>query len=117
MKAVLEDQGCESNSTVAVLADGADGLGGIVRRAIPQEAPRTILDWFHISMRLRHIEQMSPSMMELFPGEEALSKIFRLRHKMWNGQWQGAINRMRDCYRGTSMEATTVTPLHAERVK
>jgi hypothetical protein len=50
MKAMLEDQGCNSNSTVAVLADGADGLGGIVRRAIPQ-APRTILDWFHIVRR------------------------------------------------------------------
>jgi hypothetical protein len=47
MKAVLEDHGCHSNSMVAVLADGADGLGGIVQRATPQ-APRTILDWFHV---------------------------------------------------------------------
>jgi hypothetical protein len=116
MKAMLEDQGCNSNSTVAVLADGVDGLGGIVRPAIPQ-APRTILDWFHISMRLRHIEQMGPSMTGLFPGEEALSKISRLRHKMWNGQWHGALHRMRDCYHGTSMVATTVTSFHAERVK
>jgi hypothetical protein len=116
MKAVLEDQGCNSNSMVAVLADGADGLGGIVRRVIPQ-TPRTILDWFHISMRLRHIEQMVPSMMELFPQVEALGKIPRLRYKMWNGQWRGALHRMRDCYYGTSLVATTITPIHAERVK
>jgi hypothetical protein len=116
MKAVLEDQGCNSNSMVAVLADGADGLGGIVRRVIPQ-TPRTILDWFHISMRLRHIEQMGPSMMELFPQVEALGKIPRLRYKMWNGQWRGALHRMRDCYHGTGLVATTITPIHAERVK
>ena len=112
MKAILENQGCNSNSTVAVLADGADGLGGIVRRAIPQ-TPRTILDWFHISMRLRHIEQMGPSMMELFPEVEALGKISRLRHKMWNGQWRGALHRMRDCYQGIRVIAKTVTSLHA----
>jgi hypothetical protein len=116
MKAILEDQGCNSNSTVAVLADGADGLGGIVRRAIPQ-TPRTILDWFHIGMRLRHIEQMGPSMMELFPEVEALGKISRLRHKMWNGQWRGALHRMRDCYQGIRVIAKTVTSHHAERVK
>jgi hypothetical protein len=116
MKALLEDQGYHGNSMAAVLADGADGLGGIVRHAIP-EAPRTILDWFHISMRLCHIKQMGPSMIGLFAGVEALSKIPRLRHKMWNGQWQGALHRMRDCYRGTSIGATTVTSFHAERVK
>jgi hypothetical protein len=116
MKAILEDQGCNSNSMVAVLADGADGLGGIVRRVIPQ-TPRTILDWFHIGMRVRHIEQMGSSMMELFPDVEALGKIPRLRYKMWNGQWRGALHRMRDCYLGTSLVATTVTTFNAERVK
>ena len=116
MKAVLEDQGCNPNSMVAVLADGADGLGGIVRRVIPQ-TPRTILDWFHISMRVRHIEQMGPSMIKLFPELEALDKIPRLRYKMWNGQWKQAIHRMRDCYLGTDLVAATVTSFHAERIK
>jgi hypothetical protein len=40
-----------------VLADGADGLGNLVS-ATAEETTRA-LDWFHISMRLRSIEQMS----------------------------------------------------------
>jgi len=64
-----------------------------------------------------HIEQMGPSMVTLFPRTEALSKISRLRHKMWNRQWQGALHRMRDRYHGTCLEPTTVTSFHAERVK
>jgi hypothetical protein len=116
MKALLADQCCHGNLMVAVLADGADGLGGFVRHAIPQ-TPRTILDWFHISMRPRHIEQMGRSMIGLFPGVVALRKIPRLRNKMWNGQWQGALHRMGDCYRGTNIGAATITSFHAERVK
>jgi hypothetical protein len=53
----------------------------------------------------------------LFPEVEALGKTSRLRHKMWNGQWRGAPHRMRDCYQGTRVIATTVTSLHAERVR
>jgi hypothetical protein len=57
MKAALADQGWTEKSRVTVLADGADGLKSVVQDAVPQ-VPRNILDWFHISMRLRPIEQM-----------------------------------------------------------
>jgi hypothetical protein len=46
-------------SRVAVLADGADGLADLVSAVSPNTC-RSILDWFHISMRLRPIEQMVP---------------------------------------------------------
>src|SRR5260370_2185138 len=84
----------------------------VLRGARVSNDPR-LLD----SMRLRHIEQMGPSIMELFPEVEALGKISRLRHQMWNGQWRGALHRMRDCYQGIHVITRTVTSLHAERVK
>jgi hypothetical protein len=36
---------------------------------------------------------------------------------MWNGQWLGALHRMRDCYQGTGLVAATVAPINVERVK
>jgi hypothetical protein len=57
MKAALEANGWTPESRVRVLADGADGLGNLVVAAAGKPTER-VLDWFHISMRLRPIEQM-----------------------------------------------------------
>jgi hypothetical protein len=58
MKAALQANGWTPQTQVVVLADGADGLKNLVQAAVTSE-PRSILDWFHISMRLRPIEQMA----------------------------------------------------------
>ena len=58
MKAALQANGWSTQTKVVVLADGADGLKNLVQAAVDSE-PRSILDWFHISMRLRPIEQMA----------------------------------------------------------
>ena len=55
MRAALEDTGWTRASHVRVLADGADGLSNLVNTATEQTIHR-VLDWFHISMRLRPIE-------------------------------------------------------------
>ena len=57
MKAALESNGWAPKSHVTVLADGAAGLNKLVCAAT-EKATRKILDWFHISMRLRPMEQM-----------------------------------------------------------
>lgn len=54
MKAALEDNGWTRTSRVRVLADGADGLSNVVNTAAAETTDR-VLDWFHISMRLRPI--------------------------------------------------------------
>jgi hypothetical protein len=98
--------GWTAHSKVAVLADGADGLKTIVQAEIGTP-PRSILDWFHISMRLRHIEQMAPNIASLLSDRDPIiastieQKLPRIRHQMWNGEWHAAIHRMRDIYRGT----------------
>ena len=58
MKAALEANGWTPKSKVRVLADGADGLSNLVDAAAGKPTER-VLDWFHISMRLQPIEQMS----------------------------------------------------------
>ena len=105
MKAALQDHGWTERSRVTVLADGADGLKSVVQGAVPQ-APRNILDWFHISMRLRPIEQMGPNLADVLGEVDAGTaaairiKLPRLRYQMWHGKWAGAIERMRGLFRG-----------------
>ena len=119
MKASLEDAGLTKKSMIAVLADGAGGLGTVVAAAA-RRRPRNILDWFHISMRIRHIEQMAPSMAALFRGtpvEKALrEKLPNIRHQMWNGQGRAAVGRMRECYQGTRDVTPSMTADDTKRV-
>jgi hypothetical protein len=57
MKAALEANGWTPESQVRVL-DGGDGLVNLLGSAAGKETER-VLDWFHLSMRLQPIEQMS----------------------------------------------------------
>lgn len=58
MRAAMLANGWTNETKVIVLADGADALNNLVKAAVKSER-RSILDWFHISMRLRPIEQMA----------------------------------------------------------
>jgi hypothetical protein len=106
MKAALQANGWTSQTKVVVLADGADGLKNLIQAAVNSE-PRSILDWFHISMRLRPIEQMATKVaVALDNGEPDMAALVRhrlpnVRHQMWNGQWHPAIARMKTIYQGT----------------
>jgi hypothetical protein len=122
IKAALDTDGWTSTSRVAVLTDGADGLKTLVNAALPQE-PRSILDWFHVSLRLRPIEQMGPKVAALLDGTEPDAaatirlKLPRLRHQMWNGKWHAATNRMRDVHLGTDRLVGAGRPVDADHVK
>jgi hypothetical protein len=103
VRSTLETYGWTSKSQVVVLADGADGLTSLVERATDNSA-RSILDWFHISMRLRAIEQMTTktaAVIESVDPDLAATmreNLPRVRHQMWNGQWAKAIRRMRSIF-------------------
>jgi hypothetical protein len=101
VKAAMQSHGLTDHSRVAVLVDGADGLASLVKAASP-EGSRSILDWFHISMRLRSIEQMAPKVAGVLQEQEqdpdaaalTLQKVPRIRYQMWNGRWLQAVKRM-----------------------
>jgi hypothetical protein len=113
MKAALQANGWTPETKVVVLADGADGLKNMVHAAVNSE-PRSILDWFHISMRLRPIEQMATkvalALEDVDPDVAAVvrEKLPNVRHQMWNGQWHAAIARMKAIYLGTSEAAKRI---------
>ncbi|MCQ4190048.1 ISKra4 family transposase, partial [Methylocystis sp. NLS-7] len=56
IRATLRAQGWIPGRNVMVFSDGDPALKGAVIRAARQQVTH-VLDWFHISMRVRHIEQ------------------------------------------------------------
>jgi hypothetical protein len=121
VKSAMHSHGLTDHSRVAVLADGADGLTSPVKTANP-EGSRSILDWFHISMRLRSIEQMAPKVAGVLkdqdPDAEALTlqKVPRIRYQMWNGRWLQAVKRMHTIYDAAKPGLETVTLGDRERL-
>jgi hypothetical protein len=121
LKAALETNGYTPQSQIRVLADGADGLTNLVS-AVADQRTTKVLDWFHISMRLRPIEKMSPRIAIAAAGvnstlDELLSnKLPRMRYQMWNGKWRAALERMREIWRATKALLNTLFGNDAERV-
>jgi hypothetical protein len=61
MRAALQANGWTAQTQVVVLADGADGLKNLVQAAVNSD-PRSILDWFHISMRCGRSSKWQPKL-------------------------------------------------------
>ncbi|OCP19364.1 hypothetical protein BC361_31030 [Ensifer sp. LC54] len=98
VRAALRAQGWMPGTDVTVFSDGDVGLRGIVMSAT--RGPIThILDWFHLSLRLRHIEQAWGGIenfgnWSLYLRESALH-MPRLRHLLWNGYIREATKAVR----------------------
>jgi len=122
MRAAMRSDGWTERSQVAVLADGADGLADLVKVVSPTSY-RSILDWFHISMRLRPIEQMVPKIaaalkeLDADIGEFILQKTPRVRYQMWNGQWHAAVKRMREIYNAAKIGLNVEPATDTERLQ
>jgi hypothetical protein len=118
IRAALEANGWTPASRVDVLADGADGLASLVETAT-ETKPCSVLDWFHISMRIRAIEQMcTKTALVVEPLDSEVSAIIReklprLRYQMWHGRWAAAIHRMRDAFIATGIVAATLVSAQA----
>jgi hypothetical protein len=89
LRAALLDQGWRKGGPVTAISDGDPALPALVRSAA--KAPvESILDWFHLSMRVRHVEQALVGLGALEPVDRALlervqADVERLRHLLWNG--------------------------------
>ena len=90
LRAALLDQDWREGSPVIAISDGDPALPALVRSAA--KAPvEPILDWFHLSMRVRHVEQTLVGLAALesvdrVPLEHAQADGERLRHLLWNGK-------------------------------
>lgn len=90
LHAALGTQGWRPGQKVTVISDGEAVLPNLVRAATG-EPVRHILDWFHLSMRVRPIEQMllrlsGRDLRDIRPLEAAQASIERVRHLLWHGR-------------------------------
>ena len=89
VRTALADQGWQANQPVTVISDGDPALPALVSAAAGRPA-RHILDRFHPSMRVRHIEQAVQGLKALDARHQAPLDyieidVERLRHLLWNG--------------------------------
>ncbi len=89
LRAALRDQGWREGDAVTVISDGDPARPALVRSATGGPVEH-ILDWFHLSMRVQHVEQvihdlctLEPPLLALF--DRARIDVERLRHLLWNG--------------------------------
>ena len=94
LRAALQDQGWRQGEAVTAISDGDPALPALVRSATggPVEP---ILDWFHLSMRVHHVEQVMGGLCaleppSLVPLDQARIEVERLRHLLWNGHYDEA---------------------------
>jgi hypothetical protein len=79
-----------------VISDGDPALPALVGTAAGGPVTH-ILDWFHISMRVRHIEQAMQGLKALdvqhrAPLDYIEIDVERLRHLLWNGYHDETLN-------------------------
>ena len=89
LRAALAAQGWRPDVLVTVISDGEAALLELVRRTTVSDVTH-ILDWWHISMRVRHAEQALQGVYALGPVyhaslDEVSDRVSRIRHLLWNG--------------------------------
>src|SRR3954447_7410262 len=105
----LDAVGRSEDTVLTAFTDGGSGLRRILADAGVTEAPK--LDWFHIGMRLQHLEQIAGGLSADDPARAAakaviVAEVDRLHWRLWNGKAKDAqisIDRIRmvmDHFRG-----------------
>ena len=94
LRAALLDQGWREGDAVTAISDGDPALPALVRSATAGPV-EPILDWFHLSMRVHHVEQVMGGLCALepppsVPPDQAQTDVERLRHLLWNGHHEKA---------------------------
>ncbi len=94
LRAALLDQSWREGDTVTAISDGDPALPALVRSATGGPVEH-ILDWFHLSMRVQHVEQVMGGLCALEPPplallDQAQIDVERLRHLLWNGHHKKA---------------------------
>jgi hypothetical protein len=89
----LDAVGRTEGTVLTTFTDGCSGLRRILAEAGVTEAP--MLDWFHIAMRLQHLEQIAGGLSADDPARVAakaviVEEVERLRWRLWNGKAKDA---------------------------
>jgi hypothetical protein len=115
----LDAVGQSKDTVVTAFTDGCSGLRSILAEAGVTETP--ILDWFHIGMRLQHLEQIANGLSADDPARAAakaviVEEVDRLHWRLWNGKAKDAqisIERIRAVmhhFRGEQDQRKSMAP-------
>jgi hypothetical protein len=115
----LDAVGGTGDTVVTAFTDGCPGLRLILAGAGITEPP--ILDWFHIGMRLQHLQQIAGGLAASDPARAAakaviVTEVDRLHWRIWNGKAKNArksIDRIRAVmqhFRGESGTRKSIAP-------
>ena len=93
---VLRSQGLAMNQQVTFMSDGGDTVRKLQLHMSPNA--EHLLDWFHLSMRLTVMTQQTKSLCAEFASltEQSLGEIERVRHYLWHGNTDRAIDVIED---------------------
>ncbi|WP_162530945.1 hypothetical protein, partial [Rhodovastum atsumiense] len=111
----LDSVGRTDATTLTGFTDGCASLRSILVASGVAELP--ILDWFHIAMRLQHLEQTAGALSTDTPARREakaviVTEVDRLRWRLWNGKAKDAqvsIGRIRKVMHAFQSEATERT--------
>jgi hypothetical protein len=89
IRRALDTLGRTSDTELTAFTDGCSSLRAILAAAGIPSPP--ILDWFHLSMRLRHAKQVADALPVNEPDQqqakaEVVNEVERLRWRTWNGK-------------------------------
>lgn len=88
---VLERQGCTPNQKIVLMSDGGESVRRLVTRIGP--AAEHVLDWFHVTMRLTVLGQMTKGVSSDAGWIAArLRDLERLKWLLWHGHVRSAID-------------------------
>jgi hypothetical protein len=96
LRGVLHKLGATAVTPVTILSDGAEGPRTLGEAASPGPAQH-VLDWFHLSMRIQHVDQAAKSWPDVSAddrqtGADFVEIIDRTRWRLWHGQVARALD-------------------------
>ena len=95
IRAQLDEASWRSGQQITVLTDGEPGLANHIRWAVDGKVMH-ILDWWHISMRIKHVENAVRGLHELVVRRKGADKLpwlaERLRWLVWHGKTGKALS-------------------------
>jgi hypothetical protein len=96
LRGVLHRLGATQTTPVTVLSDGADGPRSLGEAASPGPT-RSVLDWFHLAMRIHHVAQAARGWPADTPdgrgdGARLADAVGRIRWRLWHGQVRRALD-------------------------
>jgi hypothetical protein len=90
LRGVLHELGATAITPVTILSDGAEGPRAL-GEAASAGPTHHVLDWFHLSMRIQHVDQTAKSWPDASAddrqtGAALVETIDRIRWRLWHGQ-------------------------------